>query len=179
MAAIKETYLNLLDGLTAAGKHARSLPTRPPTDEQLLTLARQIADRMGAARLLDAADRPTLTGLRDAYNEGRRPDRLDVEQVVAALGRRSVSTFLLETSGGTWTLYAGEPDRRHELDDPRRHPVSFGPLDWSPTEVTARAEETTYGPTGPDEYGDYVQLGDMPEDVAEAIAAQVRKAQNG
>ena len=167
MGAVKDAYLRMLDALEDQGKTDRATANLVLTDEQLV----QLAMRLGGVDLLgETVDRATLMDLRDAYDTGRRPDLIDFYQVAHSLGDLGVRAHVLHTSGGSATLYAGDPDDRYDQDDRRRWPVSLGPGDWSGTDATGLVDEISYGPPT-DDIGHQIEPGDTPADIAAAIAA--------
>jgi hypothetical protein len=137
-------------------------------------LARRIAAQHGTAGPLDgAADGDLLEGLREAYNAGRRPDLLDLDQVAAHVRALGVPAVVVNTSGGQTTLYAGTLDGNADADDPTRYPVSLGPGGDDHTGLTY---EMSYGPTDDEDDGPDVPDGAMPADVAAGIVDWVHLA---
>ncbi|MGI5214825.1 hypothetical protein [Plantactinospora sp. CA-290183] len=98
-----QDWLNLLDVTTAWGEASRRNDTGLPTDDELWAHAR----RHRAIRLHEKVDEDILTALRDAFNDGRQPDRIDMDAVVAAVSRRGHPAVVKHTGGNTATIYAG------------------------------------------------------------------------
>jgi len=112
MGAVKEKYLHLLDALQARGAAARVQPDRLPSDEELIRLAREVAEQLDAAELLEHVDDSTMMELRDAYDEGRQPGLLDFDAVVRTLGTLGVAAHVEHTSGGAAARRHCTPGRR-------------------------------------------------------------------
>lgn len=181
MARPKEMWLTLLDDMEAAGKTGRRAPDPIPDDAALVMLARVVASRRVIENLLDRVDKETIIDLRDAYDQGRQPRLLDFDQVLDELHKLDVPACILHTSGGTGTLYAGEPDPdRYEEDDRCYYPVSMGPGDFEADEnrhTTGDLDDITAGTTRHDEGVFDMEYGAMPADVAAAIATLVAEEQ--
>lgn len=180
--ATKDRWLDLLDEMESAGREARKNPGKEPTDQQLVDLAGDLADKMGHPELLEGGAHPDmLVDLHDAFREGRRPDVLDFDQVVDELRNLGVPAAVLHTSGGTATLYAGRLDDSYDADDPRRYPVSMGPGNFEVGEgrhSEGNVTEIGAGPTRHDGPGYDIGEWSLPTEVAAAIATLVQEEQD-
>jgi hypothetical protein len=107
-------WLEHLDIITAWGEASAANQTPPPTDEQLWAASRIRRD----LNLPEHIDTEKLAELREAFNTGRYPTRIDLQAVADALHRRGHHAVVEHTGGNTATLYAGRqaPDR---YGDPR------------------------------------------------------------
>ncbi len=103
-----------LDIVTAWGEASAGNQTPPPTDEQLWAASRIRAD----LNLPEQIDTELLEQLREAFDNGRKPTRIDLQAVADALHERGHHAYVEHTGGNTATLYAGRqaPDRH---GDPR------------------------------------------------------------
>jgi hypothetical protein len=183
MGAIKDKYLELLDLLTVAGRDDRAKPEPLPTDQQLWERARGFAAAIDAEGLLaEKLDKLEVVDLRDAYNEGRLPDRLNFDQVSTELAKLGIESEVEHTSGGCATLFAGP--KADWCDDNGQRPrcVSLGPGSFSEERsgvlcgAYGLTYEMSYGDVdGESESGESVPDGAMPADVAAGIAAIVRQ----
>ena len=108
MDSADHRYRQLLDRLHQHGVAARITADPQPGDDELIRLARRIAEELGAADLLPAViDPDLLSKLRGAYQQGRRPDRLDFDAVARELSTLGVASVIRHTGDGCATLYAG------------------------------------------------------------------------
>ena len=97
-------WVEHLDIITAWGEASAANQTPPPTDEQLWAATRLRRD----LHLPEQIDSALLADLREAFNAGRQPTRIDLQAVAAAVNARGVRARVLHSSGGTATLYTGE-----------------------------------------------------------------------
>lgn len=180
MGAVKETYLRLLDALQERGTAARVQPDPLPDDDELTLMAREVAAQLGAADLLAEIDDGTLADLRDAYNEGRQPGRLDFDVVVRKLGTLGVAAHVDHTSGDTATLYAGPMADWPDNDGVRRRAVSLGPGAYDGPRGSnpyGHTHELGYGDTDGHDDGVSLREDAQPTEVATRIAGAVVEVQ--
>ena len=113
-------WLELLDLFTAWGQASAAIDAPLPTDDEVWAQA-----RARIPELAEQPDRVLLVDLRKAFNEGRRPHRVDLRAVAEAITARGYHAFVDHTGGNTATLYAGwqAPDRHGEP----RWSISAGP----------------------------------------------------
>ncbi len=96
-------WLALLDIFAAWGEAGAKNDTSLPTDDELWAAARQGA----GTGLSEQIDADLLAELREAFNSGRQPTRIDMQAVAEALHDRGHRAYVEHTGGGTATLYAG------------------------------------------------------------------------
>lgn len=171
MGATKQGYLAVLDKLIVTGQTDRAADADHPSDGELTDLARGFARKLGFTTLFAEVDKDTLVDLRDAYNDGREPERLDFRQVAAALGKLGVESHL-EQHSGTVTLFAG-PWHTPNADGVPRRVVSLGPGDGLLGDAAGWTDQLSYGP--PDGDGEKVAEFARPGEVAARIAAMVTR----
>lgn len=106
-------WLQHLDVITAWGQASAANHTPPPTDQQLWAVSRVRAD----LNLPEQVDPALLDQLREAFNTGRQPTRIDLQALADALHKRGYDAVVEHTGGNTATLYAGSqfPDRHGQL----------------------------------------------------------------
>ncbi len=92
--------------------------------------------------------------------------RLSLDEVATHLRESGIRAVVLGTSGGTTTLYAGEPNTDLPKDDPCYYPVSLGPAD---DDRTGYPEEMSHGPTDDNAPGERIAEDATAEQVAAAI----------
>src|SRR6266545_1296365 len=92
-----------LDIVTAWGEASAGNQTPPPTDEQLWAASRIRAD----LNLPEQIDTELLEQLREAFDNGHKPTRIDLQEVADALHERGHHAYVEHTGGNTATLYAG------------------------------------------------------------------------
>ena len=170
MGAVKDAYQRVLDDLIATGRAERAEDATYPTDAELTDMARTAAARIGAGPLFTDVDSLTLVDLRDAYNDGREPELLDFNQVVAALAAHGVEAHVEDTSGATATLFAG-PWHLPNADGVIRRAVSLGPGHYAPDDSpVGYTDQLSYGPATATDDGENVEDHARPSEVARGIA---------
>jgi hypothetical protein len=96
-------WLALLDAVTAWGEASARNDTPLPTDDQLRAQARSLAGTCLPGQL----DAHLLAELRDAFNDGRQPSRIDLQALADVVRERGYHAHVEHTGGNTATLYAG------------------------------------------------------------------------
>ncbi len=114
-------WVQQLDLITAWGEASAINGTPPPTDGELWAEARVRRD----LHLPEQIDPGLLADLRAAFNVGRFPNRIDLHAVAGAVTARGIPTRVLDSSGGTATLYTGEETL--DSDGDVRFTASAGP----------------------------------------------------
>lgn len=129
-----ERVLELVESLGRADAAARPEP-QLPADEALLAVARGVI-----------ADLPNdaLTDLRAAYNDGRRPDRIDLDRVVEELNALGVPAFVENIGDGGATLFAGQHGPIALGGEYGGYPVTAGPGQFEGPGITV---PVAYRPT--------------------------------
>lgn len=127
MGAVNAMWLRLLEEIQVAGACGYEGQWTLLSDTGLRAQARVAADRIGAAELLNGIDGEQLEELREAYNEGRRPTRIDMQAVVEHVRKAGVYAYVEQTGGGTATIYAGTLSEWPDGHGDRRHAVAAGP----------------------------------------------------
>lgn len=118
MGAIKDKQIQLMDQLADRGRRDAAADEPHRTDEQLWAMAGLVmAHEYGLweeVQALVAADPAyqarideEIAELREWYNEGRRPDRIDLDLVVKALLRRGYEATIATESGGSYLIAVG------------------------------------------------------------------------
>jgi hypothetical protein len=105
-----------LDIITAWGEASAISQTPPPTDNDLWAATRGRQD----LHLPDQIDTELVAQLREAFNYGRYPNRIDLQAVADALRERGHHAFIDHAGGGVAVLYAG-----------RHMPDAHGNARWS------------------------------------------------
>jgi hypothetical protein len=142
-----QRWLQLLDVFTAWGEASARNGTPLPTEDQLWAEARRGKDPLVGEQI----DPALLAELRDAFNDGRQPTRIDLQAVADAVTHRGHRAYVEQTGGNTATIYAGRqvPDRYGE---PRWSAVAgpgwFEGPGW--TKPFADTSEFHVGPDGDD-----------------------------
>jgi len=163
-------WLQRLDIVTAWGEASARNGTPRPTDEQLWSTARRRQD-LNLPKQIDA---DLLTELREAFNTGRHPTRIDLHAVADALHTRRHHAVVEHTGGNTATLYAGRqvPDRN---GDPRWS-VAAGP-GWFDApghrQPVADTSEFHVGPDSDDTWAVAVPENPTTRQIADVIIAVI------
>lgn len=178
MGAVKEMYLTMLDRLQEQGGLHAAEHAELPGDMELIWTARRILMGEGVAELLDEVDEVTLVDLRDAYDEGRKPDIIDLDEVVNQLAKLGVPAYVEQTGGGCATIYAGTPQSWPDQYGDRRYAAAAGP-GWFEgpawTKGRGHTDEFYFGPDDDgDTDGDSVPDKAQPPQIAQMIAGVVR-----
>ena len=107
-----QRWLQLLDVFTAWGEASARNGTPLPSDDELWAAARRppqplVPEQINPERLAE---------LREAFNDGRQPTRIDLQAVADLVTRRGHHAYVEQTGGNTATIYAGRqiPDRYGE-----------------------------------------------------------------
>lgn len=108
--------------LTQLGEADAREDARPRSDEALWEHATQIAPDLFPAGPADAV---TLVDLRGAYDDGRKPNRIDLHQLARLIRERGIAAGVDNSGGGTATLYVGETYL--SMSGEQRHAVCAGP----------------------------------------------------
>jgi hypothetical protein len=124
-----------------------------------------------------------MTTSSSSVNQPYTPDpegRVDLELVVAGLGAQGIPAWLRNSSGGTATVYIGQPVA--VTDGETIYPLVMGPGYFDGQHAYALTEELTVGTAGPpcttcggachDDEGEYVQF-DFEASVAAVVAGTV------
>jgi hypothetical protein len=166
------TWRAHLDVVTAMGEASATHQLPLPTDEQLWAVSRAIF----APGLPEQVDDDLLGDLRDAFDEGRRPARLDLQVVADAINARGVSARVLNSGGNTATLYTGQETLDAYGD--ARFSASAGPGYFeAPGHRSPVADAADFG-VGPDDdsWGIRVPEHATIEQIADLIVAVTAEA---
>lgn len=167
-------WLEHLDIVTAWGEASAANGTPPPTDDQLWAASRIRVD----LNLPEQIDAELLAQLREAFNTGRNPTRIDLHAVASALHERGHDAVVEHTGGNTATLYAGRqvPDR---YGDPRWS-AAAGP-GWYEApgrrEPWADTAEFAVGPDGDDTWAVRVPEHPTMDDLVNLVVAVIDEVQ--
>ncbi|MGI5213334.1 hypothetical protein [Plantactinospora sp. CA-290183] len=140
-------WLNLLELTKAWGEASRRNDTPLPTDHELWTWAR-------SHRTLDLpkqVDIDQLDDLRDAFNHGRQPHRIDMDAVIAEVTRRGHPAKIDHTGGNTATIYAGTTHTDRNGDT--QQAVAAGPGWFEAPNHRKPFADTSEFTIGPDDDG--------------------------
>lgn len=132
--------------LTDAGKADARDDVPPRSDQALWQHAAQIAPDLYPA---GEPDRSALAELRGAYDQGRKPNRIDLHRLAALVRDRGVQAHVDSTGGGEAVLYAGE--QYTTMTGEQRHAVAAGPGRYDGD--TAYADRGDFS-AGPDDDGE-------------------------
>lgn len=108
--------------MTALGQTDARDDTPPRSDEALWQHATQTAPQLYPA---GQVERFALSDLRGAYDDGRKPNRIDLHRLAVLIRERGISAHVDVTAGGEGVLYAGE--LHTTMTGEQRHVVSAGP----------------------------------------------------
>lgn len=106
MGGMKNIWLNMLDDAKRKGRADATNHEALPTDDQLWAYARTLE---GGQLLAVQPDAELLEELREAYDRGRQPSRVDLWAVTREIKAAGHYAFVDHTGGNTATLYAGRP----------------------------------------------------------------------
>jgi hypothetical protein len=166
-----------LDIITAWGEASAISQTPPPSDNDLWAATRMRQD----LHVPDQTDTELVAQLREAFNRGRYPRRIDLQAVADALRERGHHAFVEHEGGGAAVLYAG----RHmaNVQGNARWSAAAGPGRYTAPggrEPFADPHDLTVGPHGDDDVWAVVvpptitavQLVDLIAAVVDYIEAQ-------
>lgn len=94
----------------------------PRSDQTLWQHATHIAPDLYPR---DEPDRLELVDLRGAYDDGRKPNRIDLHRLAALIRDRGIPARVDDSGGGEAALYAGQPNTT--MSGEQRHAVCAGP----------------------------------------------------
>lgn len=183
MGRMKDLWHQLCDAAQELGVQGYDKQGPLLTDAELLQQVRPVAERIGglAVEVVDqiADDEERLAELREAYDKGRRPSRIDMDRVVWHVEQGGVKAYVEQTGGGCATIYAGDLDEWPDQYGDKRYAVAAGP-GWfeGPGWIRPYGDATDFH-IGPDDDGRLPAV--MPEERThpQAVAALVLEAVRG
>lgn len=178
MGAIKERYNRVLDLLTERGKLARRLDLALPSDGELWRVAGGLEPDLFPAVGFTQIE---VEDLRDAYDEGRQPNVIDMVKLAEAIRALGVQADIDNSGGGTMLIYCG-PSFPRQSDGEMHAAVTVGSgvctLD-NGGGVVGAVGDFSWGPGDQDsDPGNYVQvhefqrIGEMAPKIVQAVREQ-------
>ncbi|GIH16120.1 hypothetical protein [Rugosimonospora africana] len=165
-----QPWQRLLDDITALGVSRGFTNAPPPTDDDLRTWARHLGDTALGTVLDDAQ----LAELRAAYDDGRQPSTIDLDEVALLVRQAGHETVVEQAGGNNAVLYAGR--RYIGPEGWARWSVAAGPGWFRGPGQTRPAADTTDFAIGPDDGDDWqltVPTGASAAGLADVIVAVI------
>lgn len=150
MGSAKDIWIDMLDTAENKGRRDATHHGSLPSDEHLWAYARTLP---GGDSLSEHPDADMTVELRDAYNVGRQPTRIDLDAVVQAVRAAGHNAFVDMTGGNTATLYAGLPVADNDDDGRLRWSAVAGPGWFEGLGWTRPFADTAEFSVGPDDQG--------------------------